>query len=406
MSPRFEARVPRQLDGKRLEEILIALLEGATRSQVTRYVRRGAVRIDGEQVRRTNQVIRGGSEVRVNLERARASGQGVSGQADAARREPQPRVNPSANPWSGNATLAEQAAELTVLFEDEHLVVVNKPAGLLTHGIPAPPPAPFIDTQRTRGAGGLAAQRATRPPKNPGTPWGTPPAEHQPTPSNTPQPTDEVTLADLVTERFGRLPLLMGAERPGIVHRLDRETSGLIVIVIAKTGDSMEAMRESFRERRVEKAYMALVQGDPEWEETVLDWDLTTGAEDLRGWREPDPHHDEQQTARTGVEVLERFGATALVLCHPETGRRHQIRVHLFAAGHPLIGDKLYLDRVPSPRVRELSLLRGAPPIRRHLLHAAGLAFEHPVTRESLEAEMPPPDDMQAVMDWMRERYA
>ena len=86
MSPRFEARVPRQLDGKRLEEILIALLEGATRSQVTRYVRLGAVRIDGEQVRRTNQVIRGGSEVRVNLERARASGQGVSGQADAARR--------------------------------------------------------------------------------------------------------------------------------------------------------------------------------------------------------------------------------------------------------------------------------------------------------------------------------
>lgn len=402
MSPRFEARVPKQLDGKRLEDVLIAMLEDASRSQVTRYVRRGAVRIDGEQVRRTNQVIRGGSEVRVNLERA---------PSDPAPREAKPNVHPSANPWSGTTSLAEQAADLAILFEDEHLAVVNKPAGLLTHGIPAPPPAPLIDTQRTRGAGGLAAQRARRraesaprPPSNPGTPWGTPPSATERASSNAPQPTSEITLADLVVERFGRLPLLMGAERPGIVHRLDRETSGLIVI--AKTGDAMEEMRESFRERRVEKAYMALVQGDPEWDETVLDWDLTAGADDRRGWREPDPLNDEQQTARTGVEVLERFGAAALVLCHPETGRRHQIRVHLFAAGHPLIGDKLYLDRAQSSRDRGPSFLRGAPPVRRHLLHAAGLAFEHPVTRESLEAEMPPPDDMQAVMEWLRERYA
>ena len=187
----------------------------------------------------------------------------------------------------------------------------------------------------------------------------------------------------------------MGDERPGIVHRLDRETSGLIVV--AKTGEAMEGLREAFRERRVEKAYLAVVLGTPEWDARVLDWDLVDGEGDRRGWREAGGAEDgrRRQTARTEVEVLERYGPAALVLCHPETGRRHQLRVHLFAAGFGVVGDKLYRDR------EQVGLPAGAPAVGRHLLHAAGLAFVHPVTGEGLEFEAPPADDMGQMIEWL-----
>jgi len=148
----------------------------------------------------------------------------------------------------------------------------------------------------------------------------------------------------------------------------------------------MEALREAFRARTIEKAYLALVHGDPEWETRTLDWDLMDGAADRRGWRDPGMG---DQSARTDVEVLERFGAAALVLCHPADGRRHQIRVHMCAAGHALVGDKLYASREEQRRLR-------AP---RHMLHAGGLAFAHPLTGEGLEAELPPPMDMQSEID-------
>ena len=186
----------------------------------------------------------------------------------------------------------------------------------------------------------------------------------------------------------------MGDERPGIVHRLDRETSGLIVV--AKTGDAMEGLREAFRERRVEKTYLAVVLGAPEWDERLLDWDLVDGTGDRRGWREAgEPGGERRQEARTGVEVVERGGLASLVVCRPESGRRHQIRVHLFAAGHGIVGDKLYRERGAS------GLGADAPEVRRHMLHAVALAFEHPVSGEAFEFEWPPPEDMGRVIDWV-----
>lgn len=359
-------RVPREWDGRRLEEVLAEFLPAASRSELARLVKRGAVRVDGQRVWRTNSKLRGGSRVVVGKpveKRARKA----SGEARAGGR------------------LAFVAEDLRVLFEDEHVVVVDKPAGLLCHAKEVARPAAVLDRGRRRGAGGLAARRKGGELRREVAAGG----QRASAPLN--QSTGgagEPTLASLAVERFGRLPLLLGEHRPGIVHRLDRETSGLVVL--ARSGEAMEGLREAFRERRVEKAYLALVHGEPTWEAQTLDWDLVEGKGDRRGWRERGaaPGRDDgvRQAARTDVEVLERFGRAALVLCHPESGRRHQIRVHLCAAGHPIVGDALYASRGQ----------RGELRAKRHMLHAAGLAFDHPVTGERMEGEAPPPEDMQA----------
>lgn len=351
----------------------MALLPDASRSELARLVRRGAVRVDGQRVQRTNFTLMAGSWIEV-------------GPAPVARKNREARGAWGSDSGAKRGAKARELPPLEVVFEDEQLAVVAKPAGLLCHakGITK---APIVrDDNRHRGAGGLAARRGrggdAAPPRRGAQDGGAAPQ----------RATDEVTLADLAVARFGRLPLLLGEHRPGIVHRLDRHTSGLILI--ARTGEAMENLREAFRERRVEKAYFALVHGDPAWDEVTLDWDLTEGEDDRRGWRTPGSADDgkERQTARTHVEVLERYGHAALVLCNPETGRRHQIRVHLLAAEHPIIGDALYTRR-------ETARLERALRPRRHMLHAGGLAFAHPLTGEGLEAELPPPDDMQAVIE-------
>lgn len=361
----FEGRVPPGLGGRRLEEVLLGLLEGSSRSAVARLVRRGKVRVNGQRAVRSNLVLEAGWRVSVDSGR------------DARKGRP-PKV------------------ELEVVYEDEHLAVVNKPAGMLCHGKAEAARVLRRDPRGGRGAGGLASvrggaggpgarrdrsQEAALGPSGRGAQAGQPARRARGA---------APTLAELAVARFGRLPMLMGDERPGIVHRLDRETSGLIVV--AKTGEAMEGLRAAFRERRVEKAYLAVVRGAPDWDECVLDWDLVDGAQDRRGWRAAGLG---EQTARTSVEVLERGGEASLVICRPESGRRHQIRVHLFAAGHGIVGDTLYAER----GVRGLG--EGAPPVRRHMLHALGLALEHPVTGEAFEFEWPPPEDMGRVVDWV-----
>ena len=200
-------------------------------------------------------------------------------------------------------------------------------------------------------------------------------------------------MADWAGRRYGELPVGMGLERPGIVHRLDRETSGLVVV--ARTDVAMDGLRAAFRAREVHKAYLALVHGEPDWEETLLSWDLVDGRDQRRGWR---PSGEGDQAAETEVEVLERYGGVSLVLCRPRTGRRHQLRVHLCAAGLPIVGDGLYAGR-RAPRLPE-----GAPVVRRQQLHAAGLALEHPVTGEPFEFEAGVPGDLGGLIEWLDAR--
>ena len=191
----------------------------------------------------------------------------------------------------------------------------------------------------------------------------------------------------LVNGLLARFPEIAGVGqpgRPGIVHRLDAGTSGLMVV--ARSGRAYGALVEAMGDHRVEREYVALVWGHMESKSGVIDAEIGRDPRDplkmavVRGGK----------WARTHFEVLQEFTEpvpVSLVRCTLETGRTHQIRVHLSAVGHPVVGDPTYGGSRSSLR---------AP---RPLLHAARLAFDHPVTGEHVEFRAPVPDDMVAVID-------
>jgi len=201
------------------------------------------------------------------------------------------------------------------------------------------------------------------------------------------------TVANLLLERFGPIADAPKGERAGLVHRLDRETSGLLAA--ARTRAAQEQLVLEFRERRVEKRYLALVHGAPSTGAFEIDLNLAPSAD------QSDVQHVDArgQPALTAFRVLERFpraggDGRALLECRPHTGRRHQIRVHLLAAGHPIVGDKIY---------RPAS--RGAPAreIGRHALHAAGLVLRHPVGGRPMTFESALPADLRTLLERWRE---
>jgi 23S rRNA pseudouridine1911/1915/1917 synthase len=230
---------------------------------------------------------------------------------------------------------------LEVIFEDKHLLAVNKTAGMIVHP----------------GAG-----------------------------------TGEDTLVHaLLAHCRGGLSGVGGVERPGIVHRLDRETSG--IILVAKTDQAHRGLAEQFAERALQKEYLALVAGVPE---------LMSGSIRKAIGRNKQHRHKmaavevEQggKDAHTDWEVVEKFGAlAALVRCAIHTGRTHQIRVHLKALGHVLLGDEIYGWK-PMPA------LAVQPP--RVMLHAEHLVFTHPVSKKTLDLRAPVPEDFSAQVAQLR----
>jgi 23S rRNA pseudouridine1911/1915/1917 synthase len=194
-----------------------------------------------------------------------------------------------------------------------------------------------------------------------------------------------------------------GPTRPGIVHRLDRDTSG--VIVVARTEEAHHALAKQFERRTVTKTYLAITQGQPQFDSDEIN--LPIGIHPYQ--REKMAVRRDHSTSREAVtryEVLERFRGAALVKVSPKTGRTHQIRVHLAAIGCPVLCDGLYSGRT---RIEpEFFGLRGeaigadAALIERQALHAASLAVEHPTTRERIEFAAPLSADMQRVLDTLR----
>ena len=303
----FDAALPESLAGERLDRVVAMLCE-VPRSVAGDLIDAGEVRLDGEvRTRRADRVSEG---QRLTL---------VVPEAAAV-----PTVD------------ADPSVDVVVVHEDPHVLVIDKPAGLVVHP----------------GAG---------------------------------NPTG--TLVHGLLARYPEIADVGEPFRPGIVHRLDRDTSGLLVV--ARTAEAHAGLTEALRDRTVTRRYRTLVWDHLAEPRGQVDAPIGRSTKDptkmavVVGGRE----------ARTTYEVVRRFDepvATTELVCHLETGRTHQIRVHLKAIGHPVVGDPRYAG------------VRQSLPAPRQFLHAEHLAFRHPVTGEPVEADSDLPADLQAVLDRLR----
>ena len=232
--------------------------------------------------------------------------------------------------------LAQDIA-LTIVHEDEFLLVVDKPAGLVVHP---------------------AAGNA-----------------------------DGTLVNALLHHCAGRLSGIGGVARPGIVHRIDKDTSGLLVV--AKTDAAHEGLARQFEAHSIDRRYVAAVSGVPRLPSGMIEGYLARSSSDRK--KVAVVKDGRGKRAVTHWSVLERFREAAMIECRLETGRTHQVRVQMASIGHPLLGDPVY-GRAPHQRLRELLARLG---FARQALHAANLGFVHPVTKVHLSFESAIPHDMQ-----------
>ena len=310
----LRTEIPPDLAGQRFDQILPGLFPGHSRSHLAGEVKAGRIRLDGREVPPRTRVL--GGEV-VDWQRSDA-------------------------PVLGDRP---EAIDLAIVFEDDHLLVLHKPAGLVVHP----------------GAGN---------------PAGT-----------------------LLNALLYRDPKLAQVPRAGIVHRLDKDTSGLLVV--ARSLPAQTALVAMLAARDIHRRYVAVVNGVP----------VAGGTVDAPLDRHPTDRlrravQEGGRPAITHYRVREKFRAHASLQCELESGRTHQIRVHMAHAGWPLVGDPLYgrglkLPRAATPRLAEA--LRG---FRRQALHAEHLAFAHPVTGEALAFDAEPPQDLRDLLDALREDAA
>jgi 23S rRNA pseudouridine1911/1915/1917 synthase len=315
--------------GLRLDRVLAARSEaeawGLSRTRLQQLIRDGEVEIDGAGVRDPGAKTKAGAHVRVVV--------------------PPPQ----------KSAIAGEDIPLSIVFEDRHLLVIDKPAGLVVHP----------------GAGNRSG-----------------------------------TLVNaLLAHCKGELSGIGGVERPGIVHRLDKNTSGLLVV--AKTDAAHRGLAKLFADRGRTlpflREYNALVWGSPDRAAGVIDAPLGRAAADREKMAVVPAERG--RAARTHWRVLERYGPVAkpvlsLVACRLETGRTHQIRVHMAHIGRPIVGDMVYAMGFKSKAAQLPDEARDAVShLRRQALHAALLAFDHPITGEALRFESPWPDDLKSARE-------
>jgi 23S rRNA pseudouridine1911/1915/1917 synthase len=304
---------------ERVDRVVVNLLGDVSRATVQRWIGDGRVLLDGKRCKPRDVV---GPGVRIDV-------------------EPGPRPSTNAAP--------DPSVVFGVVYEDQYLIVVDKPAGLVVH------PARGHWTG-TLVNGLLARPGSFSPPADPRDP--------------------------------------LGALRPGVVHRLDRDTSGLLVV--AKDEPTREGLKQQIQAHTAERAYYAIVVGVPQ----------SCTISSLYG-RHPQSRLRftsrvlQGRPARTSVLVRERLasGSAALIECRLETGRTHQIRVHMAEqAGTPVLGDPQYGRRSYGEPIDTI-----AKELGRQALHAARLGFVHPITAERLRFEAPMPEDMQRALAKLRD---
>jgi 23S rRNA pseudouridine1911/1915/1917 synthase len=301
LSPKQAARqeFTAQESNIRLDQFLANQRTGLSRSRIHALITEGFVLLNGQSAR-PSQKVRLGDRVALTV--------------------PPPR----------GLDLVPQSIPLTVVYQDEALIVIDKPAGLSVH----------------------------------------------PGPGHS-----DGTLVNALLARCPDIKGVGGVIRPGIVHRLDKDTSGLMVV--AKTEEAHQSLSGQFKEHSVTKRYLALVLGIVEPASGQIDAPIAR-----------DPRHRKRMAvvmggreARTGYRVVEQFIGHSLLEVYPETGRTHQIRVHLAYLGYPLLGDGMYGK--PSPL------------LDRHFLHAHLLGFRHPIDGASLEFRSGLPNDLRCAVEFL-----
>ena len=317
--PQHEFDVAEDQVGLRLDVFLAEQLSPLSRSHLRRAIEVGRVHVDGKTVK-ASAVLRAGQHVTV-------------GEIELPREGPEPQNIP-----------------LNIVYEDQYMVAVNKPTGMVVH------PA--------KGH------------------W-------------------HGTLASALAFHFSELSSIGGPTRPGIVHRLDRETSG--VIVVAKSDHVHRTLAAQFEARSVNKQYQAIVVGVPDRDRDMI--------------RQPigiHPHqrekmairaeHASSRSAETFFEVVERFDRFSLVSVRPKTGRTHQIRVHMLHIGCPVLCDRLYGGRAQISQGEVLGG-RSDPTIvlERLALHAQRLEIDHPVSGQRMVLTAELPDDLTVVIRLLRD---
>lgn len=305
--------VPPDAHGLRVDVYLVQFTElGPSRAYVQRLITGGNVHVNGRPVKPAHRVAEG-DEVWV-------------------------MVPPPESPED----LRPEAIAIDVVYEDDHLLVVNKPRGMVVHP----------------GAGNYSG-----------------------------------TLVNALLAYSPNLSGIAGVMRPGIVHRLDKDTTGLLVV--AKTNEAHLGLTRQLKERTIQRLYWAIVRGQPGVEAGMVDAPIGRHPHDrLRMAVVPDG-----RPAVTRFRVLERLGSHTLLEVKLETGRTHQIRVHMAYIGYPIAGDPVY-------GAGRGSRARGELGLKGQALHARELRFDHPITQEPMRFIAPLPEDMEAALEQLRANRA
>lgn len=316
---RFEAS--KGQSALRVDKFLMNMIENTTRNKIQQAAENGSILVNDVAVK-SNYKVKAGDVVRLVL----------------------------AHP-TYEQLLTPENIPLDIVYEDDQLLVINKPAGMVVHP----------------GHGNYSG-----------------------------------TLVNALAYHFENLPM-NSSERPGLVHRIDKDTSGLLVV--AKTDFAMAYLTKQFAEKTSEREYVALVWGNIEEDEGTVEGNI--GRHDTNRMRMAVHESDEKgKHAVTHYKVLERFGYVTLVSCQLETGRTHQIRVHMKHIGHTLFNDERYggdsiLKGTTFTKYKQFveNCFKVLP---RQALHAKTLGFEHPVTKEFLRFDSPIPQDLQECIDKWR----
>jgi 23S rRNA pseudouridine1911/1915/1917 synthase len=291
---------------QRLDKFLVACLPDLSRSRIQALIKDGRVQINGELPRKAGQMLDKRAVVKIQI------------------------------PTSEPGKLAPEAIPLDVIFENDDLIAVNKPAGMVVH----------------------------------------PSAGHR-----------SGTLVHAALAHAPEMEGIGGEQRPGVVHRLDKDTSGLILL--AKNDRAHRWLQNQFRDRRVEKTYLALVDGKPPTPRGRIEAPI--GRDPRTRKKMAIVASQKGRPAASEYHTLETFSQHTLLEVHPITGRTHQIRLHLAYLGCPVAGDRIYGRRRPSL------------PLKRHFLHAVRLRLRLRAESEPRTFEAPLPDELAEILDGLRQ---